>query len=445
MDAVTARLAALVGPLLLVSNLTAAPVGWRGDGSGTYPDAVPPTDWGDSRVLWKTKLPGHSFGSPTLVGDRIFVVSDPAELLCINRADGTILWQRSHPLEAFADAATGTKVSAEFVRLKAEQDRLRRELGKARDDAARKAEIQKQTRVVEADLGELTKKYPAPPALFRRASGNSAATPVSDGKRVWAVFGNGIVCAYTTAGDKLWHKYVEPSPLGFGHSSSPVLIDGKVLVHFKDLVALDAGTGEEVWRVALSPQHASSVPARVGTTPVVVSPSGAVVRVADGKVLLRNGSLHSSECTSVLHDGTLYVCHGKARAVRLVAAGDDAIRLEQLWESRITGGRRTPSSVIHGRHLYAVTTDGKLDVLDVKTGQSLYQERLNIGEVYASATAAGSYIFFGGTRGKAVAIKPGEEYQPMARTQVEGFGSSPVFSGQRLYLRTQKHLYCIGK
>jgi outer membrane protein assembly factor BamB len=446
MDAANSRFAAaLVGGLLLASTAPAADVGWRSDGTGAYPNATPPTDWSEPNVLWKTKLPGPSFGSPVLAGDRVLVVSDPAELLCVSAADGRVLWQRSHSLADLFDAATAEKVTAEFVRLHGERDRLRREQGKAKDDPERKAALEKQIRGVEAEFRELTAKYPVPPAVDRQAAGNSAATPACDGTHVYALFGNGIACAYTMAGEKLWVKFVEPSPLGFGHGSSPLLVDGKVLVHLKDLVALDARTGEEVWRTALPPQYASPIAAQVGTTAVVVSPGGAVVRVADGKVLLRNGDLQSSECTHLVDGGTLYTFGGTARAVRLVPAGDDAVKLERLWECRLRGGRRTPSAVLHDGLLYAVNTDGFLDVVDAHTGQAVYQQRLNVGEVYASATAAGEHLFFGGTKGEVVVVKPGMEYEEVAHTRAEGFGSCPVFSGRRLYLRTRQHLYCIGK
>jgi outer membrane protein assembly factor BamB len=329
--------------------------------------------------------------------------------------------------------------------LKKEKDRLRHEADKAKDDPAKKAELKKQADAAETDFRDLAKKYPVTPALANRGSGNSAATPASDGKHVYALFGNGIACAYTHSGEKLWIKYIEASWIIFGHASSPVLVDGKVLVHLHDLVALDASTGDEAWRVTLSPQYATAVPTQVGTTPVVISPAGAVVRVADGKVLLRHGSLSCSECTHVLHNGIIYACHDKARALRLVAAGDDAVKVQQLWECRLSGGRRTPSSVLHNGLLYAVTTDGRLDVVDAKSGELEYQQRLNIGEVYASATVAGDFLFFGGTRGAAVIIEPGKEYREVARTQIEGFGSSPVFQGELMYLRTKQYLYCIGK
>src|SRR5262245_14408972 len=92
----TIRLAAL---LLLGGAsyvLAAGPVGWRGDGTGRFPDAKPPSEWGkDRNVLWKVALPGTSFGSPIVVGDNVLVVSDPGDLLCVRRSDGKLLWKKS--------------------------------------------------------------------------------------------------------------------------------------------------------------------------------------------------------------------------------------------------------------------------------------------------------------------------------------------------------------
>src|SRR5689334_8461885 len=64
-------------------------VGWRNDGSGTFPAATPPTEWSSSKnVVWKVSLPGSSYGAPIVVGPNLFVVSDPADLLCVQRSDG---------------------------------------------------------------------------------------------------------------------------------------------------------------------------------------------------------------------------------------------------------------------------------------------------------------------------------------------------------------------
>jgi outer membrane protein assembly factor BamB len=84
----------VTGPCL--SAPTRQTVGWRGDGKGVYPDAQPPVKWSATEnVLWKTPLPRKSNASPILVGDRIFVCSEPDTLLCVSAKDGTILWSSS--------------------------------------------------------------------------------------------------------------------------------------------------------------------------------------------------------------------------------------------------------------------------------------------------------------------------------------------------------------
>src|SRR5215218_7567483 len=73
------------------------PVGWRNDGTGTFSAATPPSEWSsDKNVLWKVALPGASYGAPIIVGKHLFVVSDPAELLCLQRTDGKVLWRKAN-------------------------------------------------------------------------------------------------------------------------------------------------------------------------------------------------------------------------------------------------------------------------------------------------------------------------------------------------------------
>jgi outer membrane protein assembly factor BamB len=79
------------------------PIGWRGDGTGCYPGATPPTVWfqkanGQSRnIFWKTRLPCYSWSTPIVVGDKIFTRSEPYDLLCLNKNTGKLLWIRSCP------------------------------------------------------------------------------------------------------------------------------------------------------------------------------------------------------------------------------------------------------------------------------------------------------------------------------------------------------------
>src|SRR4051812_37465751 len=81
----------------------AHPVGWRGDGTGRFPGATPPTTWsrganGERKnILWEAKLPCYSWATPIVVGNKVFTRSEPYDLICLDKNTGRILWIRSPP------------------------------------------------------------------------------------------------------------------------------------------------------------------------------------------------------------------------------------------------------------------------------------------------------------------------------------------------------------
>lgn len=127
----------LCGLIILLTVTQAVGVathGWRGDGSGRYPQAAPPSEWSlETNIAWETALPGPGYGSPILLSDRLFVVAQPAELLCLSR-DGRILWQQGHSYvdalgQARFDAIKEERLAArdrkiEISRLKYQRERM---------------------------------------------------------------------------------------------------------------------------------------------------------------------------------------------------------------------------------------------------------------------------------------------------------------------------------
>jgi len=101
--------------------------------------------------------------------------------------------------------------------------------------------------------------------------------------------------------------------------------------------------------------------------------------------------------------------------------------------------------VLHDGLLYGVNTDGILEVLEAATGDLVYKQRLEIGSMYSSVTAAGGYLYLGSTRGTTIVLTPGREYQEVARNKLEGSGGSAVFSGRRMFVHTRQHVYCVGR
>ncbi len=89
----------MVWAALACSGLAAGDtsVGWRGDGTGVYPDAQPPAKWSATEnVAWQTPMPGRCYGAPIVVGDCVFTCSEPSTLLSVSAADGTIWCSGTH-------------------------------------------------------------------------------------------------------------------------------------------------------------------------------------------------------------------------------------------------------------------------------------------------------------------------------------------------------------
>ncbi len=422
-------------------------IGWRTNGTGRYPKATPPIEWSQEKnVVWKTKMPGSSYGSPVIVDGKIFVVSDPAELLCLKESDGKILWQKSLSVSKVMGEKKAEQIADAWKKINNRRSQLQREYSELRKKQPNAKELQQKARErvreVDVRIQEFKRKNPVP---RRGGSGNSAGTPVSGGKRIYCSFGSGIVAAFDLDGNIVWAKFIEGSEINFGHSSSLVLADGKLIVHYHDLIALNAADGKELWRKEIPPRHATAIVAQIGNESVLVVPSGVLVRVRDGKIIAEHNSLRVSECSPILDAGIVYTQSGKTSAFRLPKTTQGEIKLEPLWQVGIASGRRTPSPVLHDGLLYGVTTRGMLDVVDVQSGKSLYRERLELGNVYSSLTIAGDYLFISGTRGDTLVLKTGRTFQPVARNNLESFGSCPVFKGDRMYVRCQRFMYCIGK
>ena len=426
--------------------------GWRTDGTGYYADADPPRTWSDEKnVAWKTELPGRSHSSPVVSGNRVFVCSDPAELLCLNVSDGEVLWQKSHE---WSDVFPPEKV-AEIEESYAQADLLEKQRKEihTKFDELRKAdpegnktrieELKEQVVSLELRLKALL-RYPPP---RRGASGNSAATPVTDGSIVVALFGTGVVSAHAVDGERLWVTHLEAAQSGFGHSASPILIDGLVVVYIRDMVALDAKTGKEVWRTKLSARWGTPVATAVGETPVIVSPAGSIIRAKDG-VQLASKLFGLGNNSPIVAGNIVYAMEpGKFKALRLPDTVADQLEVELLWEASGTRQRSFASPVLHNGQVFSVTESGIFEVTDAATSKMLERRRMEFekGRVYASVTAAAGLVFVGCESGETSVMNAGGDFEEVARNRCEGYSSCPVFAGKRAFLRTRSHLYCISE
>lgn len=465
----TAALVPLLLPLVQAEEPQSQPApekpyGWRGDGTGHFPEAAPVTTWSaKENVVWACKLPGDSNASPTLAGDRVFVCSEPDVLVCVAKADGKILWQHANPVLETYPEAERANIQAGFVKLEGalkERDELRGKLPALRrisrtNPEARKEFEAAQTRVRELDekLAEAEKLLPP---RTDKENGHASPTPVTDGKHVYICFNNGVTACYALDGTRRWIKFIEkPFHAEWGHSASPVLAGGLLLIHYKQLKALNPGTGEVKWAVDAAPSFGTPVVAAVGNTPVLITPVAEVVRVSDGKILGKGrvpaGYAYSSPANSpvVVGQRVYFADEGGAFAYELPAEAGDTLELKQLWKSSLKRVTHYASPLVHDGLLYALSKEGELIVLDAATGapqgNKSFKETGHSGTFYPSLTLAGKLLYLANENGRATWLEPGKEFKEAGRNVFEFARSTPVFAGSRMFLRTKDHLYCIGK
>jgi outer membrane protein assembly factor BamB len=434
--------------LLALTGEATEPVGWRNDGSGCFANCQPPTSWSaENHLRWKKDLSGSSMSSPVVVGDYVFTMVEPTELICLRADDGSIAWRRTHN---YADVFPPEKVReietqhAAAAKIRQRIEQLQKQLTEVTKSDP--ASTEKQT--LEADIASLQKQYddatPFPPATTDGGTGNTTGTPVSNGRAVWSAFATGIVSSHELDGNRNWMQFLEKPTAR--HTASPVLAGNRLIVHFKNLIALDADDGHVLWRAETPARNGTPVVTRVGTSELIVTPAGSVIGVPDGQILAEK-LFDLAYCSPIVHDGVVYAIErGATKAIQLSADGK-ALTTKILWETRGAEDDRLASPVVHQELLYSISGKGILEVVEADSGERVYRKRLDLGQGRAdpSLAIAGDFLFVSSNSGRTLVLKPGREYEEISRNELEGFSSSPFFNGECTYIRTAKHLYCIGQ
>lgn len=375
---------------------------WRGDGTGRFPKATPPTEWdGESKknIRWSLKVGPSKFTSPIIVGNKIFTVSDPAELQCIDATTGALLWQKNNS----------------------------------------------------------TTELPNKPEekIPKGTTKNATPIPVSDGKFVYVSFCSGVVACYDLDGKRQWITHIEGAATSeFGRSASPVLAGDKVFVSIHHLIALDAKTGKVVWQnEKVVEKFGTPTAMNVGGLDILLAPSGQIVRVKDGQIL---GTIPELPYTSPVLNGSIaYFTGPTTTALEIVADGTDSVKTKPVWISDLEG-TFYGSAVFENGIVYAASNEGYLFVINAADGKLLNTQELNIfcasgrsdtqANLYPSPSIAGKYLFLSNDVGETLVIEPGKDYKELKKNKmIEGSGGTPAFSGKNIFVRDGENLFCIGE
>ncbi len=404
--------------LLMTATIPAAAADWTGfrgpNGAGVSDDSSIPVEWDNSKNMqWNRELPGKGYSSPIVVGDRVFVTCYSGEggdnsglkrhLLCLDRKTGDEKWSKVVP------------------------------------SANRERSIPR----------------------FAGTPGYASNTPVSDGERVYVLFGSTGVLAYDLDGKQLWSANVGSQNASmFGSASSPIIYKDKLIVpagcESFSIRALDLKTGKEAWK-----SEGDGLSSSYSTPIVVTNPDGVdeilvsipreiwALNPANGKLRWYASTRVDTGACPVLvaNKETVFAVGGRSggrTAIKLGARGD-ATESHTVWST--TGGAYVPSPVLHKGHLYWVNDRGVLTCVDIKTGEEAGRSRVR-GQFYASIMLIGDKLYSVSRFGATYVLEATPELKQLAHNELSDksdFSASPAVSNGQLFIRSDAQIYCIAK
>ena len=139
--------------------------------------------------------------------------------------------------------------------------------------------------------------------------------------------------------------------------------------------------------------------------------------------------------------------HGPAICIRPGGNGD-VTEDNMAWThvDRKMNPQRVGSGIIVGNHIYILNETGMAWCLDLTTGEKLWEQRLG-GKSWSSMAHVDGRLYVNNMDGKTFVLKPTpEKCEVLAENELgELTRGSLAFSNGQIFVRTYKHLYCIGK
>jgi outer membrane protein assembly factor BamB len=312
---------------------------------------------------------------------------------------------------------------------------------------------------------------------YKSGEGNDASASCStDGKHVWTFAGSGQLTCHAVDGTPVWETDLQQYgrfSIQFGIHWTPVLYKGRLYLQVmhrnaQKLVALDAATGKEVWKVERpgygkgeSPDTYASAFIWEGTGgPLLIAhgndyctahklENGAEVWRVNGLNPTTNGAWRFVACPLVTPNLIVVPSCKNGPTVGLNPVGAkgaiDAGSPAELWRINFTPDVVAPLLV--DDIVYLVDSNGRaLVAVEAKTGKQLYRQALAAKQIYrGNPVYADGKIYLVGREGVGLVIRPGKEFKLLASNDLkEPVYASPAVAGGRLYVRGWETLYCFG-
>ncbi len=363
--------------------------------SGNYP-----TKWDGkvgTNILWKTEIPVFGNSSPIIWGDKLFLTgaeNTDSKIFCLDKNTGQILW-----------TATGNKIPGEPV-----------SAPETSDD-----------------------------------TGLAAPTAATNGEAVVAIFGTGNFLCFNMNGKQLWAKNIGVPDNHYGHSSSLIIHNNKVLVQYdhhnsKSIMAFDIKTGNKIWetkrKVALS--WASPVLATFDDITQVILSSDPAVISYDANT---GEQLWSVDCMSAevgpsvgINSKYVFAANEFAKLVAIKPGKDAAI----LWADN-EYLPEVASPLATDELLFVATSYGAIACFAAETGEILWEHGFDYG-FYSSPIMVGDKVYLIDQKGMTHIFKAEKEFKLIKESPLgESVVTTPAFSEGKIYIRGEKYLYCISE
>jgi outer membrane protein assembly factor BamB len=285
--------------------------------------------------------------------------------------------------------------------------------------------------------------------------GYCSPTLATDGERVFAIVATGEINAFTLDGKPAWPGNLGAPKIQYGYGSSLLVMPGRVVVQCDDekggrLVGLDSKTGKKVWdkaRAGAKTSWASPVLATAGTKKQILvcgDPFAMGHDAASGEALWRVNWTEEAAVevapSPAYANGIAYFTVNRAALVAVKLGEDKA-----LWKYTEGGLPDVSSPVATEKYVLLAADDGLVTCLDAPTGKKLWTHEFDLG-FDSSPVIAGDRVYLVDKKGFTSVVKLGDQFELLAKNALgEETGCTPAIPKGRIYLRTRKNLYCIGK
>lgn len=407
-------------------------------GNGVAPDtARPPIQFGpEQKLKWKVVLPGRGHSSPIVWGDRIYLMT-------------AIDTQQKLPAEKSEDSAQqgerGRIAGMTYPRPETEYQFVVMCLDRGTGQTVWSTEV---LRAVPHEGGHRSNTY---------ASGS----PVTDGRYVWCNFGSrGIWCLDMT-GQVVWHRDFGKMTTRnqFGEGASVAVYKDTLLIPWDQeqksfIIAVDARTGKDIWRVDRQEVTTWATPTIVpsGQTVQVIT-SGTSVRsydLASGQLIWQSSGFTTNPiaCPLIWEDTTICMTGHRGfaiQAISLAAKGDVTGQSDIRWKRDDAAPYIASPTMVDGMIYFVKGNTGILSAVKASDGSPVFQQvRLpNIDQMYASLVSARKHIYACGRNGQIVVFRHAAEYTQVHQVDMgEPVDATPAISDNLLIIRGHENLYC---